>query len=512
MTTEKPPFRWTVMIYLAGDNNLTNECIHQLTEMKEVDDLDGICVLAQLDPKGGRLKSHRYEIKPNRISPSLGSDFAKRVENKKKFKHPRYRDYAARWRRRSGPGGQEDDETNTGSPVTLFDFVTWGIEQYPADCYMLVLSGHGGGTEKGYLLRDENPADALTIWEMQVALEEIRNRHGVEIDILGMDSCLMTMAEVSYQLRGLAKLLVGSEGYSPLAGWPFKQVLARMREELKGIPKENGSEKESKSEERKERERKAIAKGVVEEYVDYYLDYAIGGLSVEQSCLDLTQIDGLKPKIDKLATAMRAELSNNSFKKAIVYAHWEAQSFNGEQFVDLYDFCQLLKRYYPGKDGIAGACQDVLETEKAFVPNSCYSGPTYQYARGVSIYFPWAEIDPNYYAVRFSRNGRRESAWMKFLKEYVVETRRPQRHREPGELFGYNSDPYTMRHAPDRHAPDRMLVNQVWSMRNPPLSAGLSPCIREKRELKNKALNFMSKRLKHSVGFKEDDIKKNGSY
>src|SRR5690242_11029790 len=114
MTTEEKPFRWTVMIYLAGDNNLTNECIHQLTEMKEVEDLDGICVLAQLDPKGSRLKSHRYEIKPRSVTPSLSNDFAKFVRNSKTFNHPRYRDYAARWHRRSGPGGQVDDETNTG--------------------------------------------------------------------------------------------------------------------------------------------------------------------------------------------------------------------------------------------------------------------------------------------------------------------------------------------------------------------------------------------------------------
>ena len=29
----KNPYRWTVMIYLAGDNNLTDECVHALTQM-----------------------------------------------------------------------------------------------------------------------------------------------------------------------------------------------------------------------------------------------------------------------------------------------------------------------------------------------------------------------------------------------------------------------------------------------------------------------------------------------
>ena len=299
----KNPYRWTVMIYLAGDNNLTDECVHALTQMKEVEGLEeqGICVLAQLDPKGGHLKSHRYKISHVSKQPSLKGDYRQWVENKKQFEHHWYRDYAAINRERFENRDRQDaadgntrrsrnrkrdkfHETNTGSPVTLFDFVTWCVEKYPAESYMLVLSGHGGGTEKGYMLRDEHPADALTIWEMQVGLDVIHDQHGdLVIDILGMDCCLMTMAEVSHQLRNRAKLMVGSEGYSPIAGWPFKPVLTRMRDELSRI-------KDNNAELRKERERIAIANGVVEEYVKYYDDYSVGGLSIEQSSLDLVRM------------------------------------------------------------------------------------------------------------------------------------------------------------------------------------------------------------------------------
>lgn len=489
-------YRWTVMIYLAGDNNLTDECVHQLTQMKEVDGLEDICVLAQFDPRGSRLTPQRYKISHMSQTPSLSEDFKDWVKNKKKFKHESYKEYAFRWGRRSGPGGTVDEETNTGSPVTLFDFVTWGIQNYKADSYMLVLAGHGGGTEKGYLLRDENPGDALTIWEMLVALEAIEERNGVTIDVLGMDSCLMTMAEVSYQLRDRIKLLVGSEGYSPIAGWPYKQVLQRMRDDLRGIPNDGMAQT-------RELERQAVARGIVEEYVNYYLDYTISGMSVEQSALDLREINGVKARIDDLAIALRKELSNDRFKKALVYSHWEAQSFNGEQFVDLYDFCELLKRYYPAQD-IKEACDGVLATERSFVQHSCYSGPTYQYARGVSIYFPWAEIDPNYYAVRFSRQGRSStpSAWTQFLKEYVIQTRRPPRHLRPNEWIGDNSDPYTMRHAPDRHAPDRSLLPEILSMRNPPLAAGLSPCVRVLRAQKRRSLRALAAKSKTTVRLK----------
>jgi Clostripain family len=480
--------KWTVMVYLAGDNNLTDECVHALTQMREVEGLEEqkICVLAQFDPKGGRLKTHRYKISAARKNPSMSADFQIWEKSKKTFPPEKYVEFEQFRRERRNEPPKKERETNTGSPITLFEFVSWCIEKHSAENYMLVLSGHGGGTEKGYLLRDEHPADALTTWEMQIALDEITKQHGVVIDILGMDACLMTMAEVSFQLREGAKLMVGSEGYSPIAGWPFKPVLTRMRDELARI-------NESDWEKRTEMERIAVANGVVEEYVNYYLDYSIGGLSVEQSALDLRKADALKTAIDGLADALRAEFpaddkkANKEFNHALVLAHWKAQSYNGEEFVDLYDFCSLLREHY-AKPSIVNACEAVLATEGSFVVRSCYSGPTYQYSRGVSIYFPWAEIDIDYKSVTF---GFDNSKWRLFLEDYVVATRRDPRdipRRKTGEKgledFGDNSQPYAMRHGPGRHGPGRGMLPEVSSMRNPPIAVGISQCVHQKEDQK----------------------------
>ena len=53
----KPDFLWTVMVYLAGDNNLTDESVFSLTEMKKVRTDDRIAVIAQLDPKTASIPS-----------------------------------------------------------------------------------------------------------------------------------------------------------------------------------------------------------------------------------------------------------------------------------------------------------------------------------------------------------------------------------------------------------------------------------------------------------------------
>jgi hypothetical protein len=482
--------RWTVMVYLAGDNNLTDECVHALTQIKEVDALqeNGIHVLAQFDPKNSRLKSHRYELTHVSQHASLSADFKNWGRNEIEFQHPDYTEHPW-WKRHSIEDVDDRNETNTGSPVTLFDFVAWCITQRPAECYLLIVSGHGGGTEKGYLLRDEHPDDALTIWELQVALEAMRERLNVHIDVLGMDCCLMTMAEVSFQLQGLADYLVGSEGYSPIAGWPLKPVLERMRDDLKNIPYNGPNDQE-----RIEVERRAIAMGIVQEYVNYYLDYAIGGLSVDQSALRLSVAGNVKERIDALSIALRSQMRNPAFQRDIVWSHWRAQSYNGEQFVDLYDFCGLLRDECGNDTEIGKACQAILDTEPEFVPYSCYSGPTFQYSRGVSIYFPWAEIDPNYYAVRFAKRRSAQqradggepplvpSEWVEFLKEYIIQTRREQRDKKGPPAYGDNSYPYAARHTEGKHAPGKSMLPEVLSMRNPPISAGVSECIRAQDE------------------------------
>ena len=478
MSDPSPPNknRWTVMIYLAGDNNLTEESVYALTQMKEVEGLEkaGICVVAQFDPKGSRLPSHRYKI--SHVSKSSMSEDAQELSDSgKKFDHEVYnqilefeKKLAALSKR---PNKDEERETNTGSPKTLFDFVSWAIKECKADSYMLVLSGHGGGTEQGYLMRDDNPGDSLTIWEMQVALQAISEAHGgLKIDILGMDSCLMTMAEVSYQLKDQAHLMVGSEGYSPVAGWPFKPVLTKMRDVLNEITDEP-------SERRRKHERREIANAIVNEYVNYYVDYSMGGLSVDQSSVDLDRVEELRTAIDHLAKVLCDELAREDpkFKKELVFAHWEAQSYNGEQFVDLYDFCDLLVEHC-SSNKVKTAAKRLLKTRKRFVKHSCYSGPTYQYSKGVSIYFPWAEIDPAYADVLFGR----DSKWRGFLEIYVLATRR--KPRDAGK-YGDNSQPYAMRHTEGKHAPGAGLP-EILSMRNPPISGGVSACLTRNKEQK----------------------------
>lgn len=498
---------WTVLVYLAGDNNLTVESVYAINELKKVHQSGQINIVTQFDPKDDTLPTRRYHLSENQTPGRLIDDIADSAP----FEHESAAAQARAGAHREGliaarqaiadavkrsldssdlPDNVKSamikniplqtlgnlppiaaTETNTGSPETLYNFISYAVENFPAKHYMLVLAGHGAGTERDYLMKDESPIDSLTISELRQAIEDT----GVELDILGMDSCLMSMAEVCYELRGMVKVLVSSESYVPAAGWPFYEILERLLKEAKA---RSGSSAER------------IAKGIVEEYINYYCDYWLGGLSIDQSALDLGKSEALKRRIDALADALSAELEDEDTRPklvdALILAHWEAQSFNGEVFVDLADFCDcLVKRYSSGKrrgaKSVVSYCEDLSSFIKnEFVLKSCYSGPAYQFSHGVSIYFPWAKISPGYREIGFS-GGESGSGWANFLEIYHAQTRRRPRNVDDLEGFGdFNSAPQLRRFRMTQEmGPD----NPVASMRNPPLIALPDECIRERKSM-----------------------------
>ncbi len=59
-STEK---QWTIMVYLAGDNNLDGAGVTDLEEMKKVGSTDHVNILAQFDRSGANVATKRYYIR-----------------------------------------------------------------------------------------------------------------------------------------------------------------------------------------------------------------------------------------------------------------------------------------------------------------------------------------------------------------------------------------------------------------------------------------------------------------
>ncbi len=143
-------------------------------------------------------------------------------------------------------------EQNMGDPRSLRDFIVWGIENYPAENYAVILWNHGTGWKeddiyafarsrgveiqasqdevrsltrnnrrlsRAFFLSsitevlqlddedsraiafDDSSLDFLDNAKLQQAFQEAEAITGKKVSLIGMDACLMGMVEVAYQLR-----------------------------------------------------------------------------------------------------------------------------------------------------------------------------------------------------------------------------------------------------------------------------------------------------------------------
>jgi hypothetical protein len=443
-----PRRKWTILVYQAGDNNLSEECVFALKEMKKVgtanrrDSERDVNLIVQFDPAGRGNPARVFDIKAAGGDGTLEDDI----------------DF------------EFDREIDSSNPLTLIKFLAFNIRKFPADHYMVVLSGHGAGFFEGFFLQDEERPLTLIPSSFPVTrLKEVFSDSrvmdaldGRNIDILGFDSCMMSTVEVCYEMRQndhVLDLLIGSEGFSLNSGWPLGEILAELNSHAGTNPTQ-------------------LANFIVRNYSDFYSDYHLGGLSVDQSAIKLRLIRNLKEQIDDLAQAMieciEAEGSSpprysprgRPFQDAILLAHWAAQSYNGEQCVDLFDFCELLQvrlnRANPLHENVWRKCADVMSLiAERVILKTCTNGSAFQFSRGVSIYFPWARLDlaPSYEKLDFA-----ESVWFKFLKIYLEHTQRSPL----AESKDNRSTP------PTSKGPE----GRIHSMRNPPTRFPVKHCSR----------------------------------
>src|SRR5262249_13254439 len=185
---------------------------------------------------------------------------------------------------------------------------------------------------------DEYAVDFLDNRRFKQVFESVSHKLGRKIDVLGMDACLMSGAEVCYQLRESVRYPVAPEGFGPLDGWPYDSILGELVKYPQVTPEK-------------------LACLITEKYLASYADYE--DVAITHSVCDVGKSAILAAAVDELATALMNSLSRSESRKAVMLARWQAQSFNGTDYVDLYDFCNLLRRGNNQPD-VKAACRRVM--------------------------------------------------------------------------------------------------------------------------------------------------------
>jgi cysteine peptidase C11 family protein len=320
---------WTVLVYMAGDNNLTEEMVWGLQELKKAaarlqDDAKTkgrFNVVAHFDPRGSR--SRRYDFVPSvRKLVAAGPETAKgtslvgkeaaAIEADTANDDGNLEDYQAQIHtRKSAPnppetqpessqqadGKSADAAADPSLSNPLAAFVSDQVKNLPhAQNYFLILSGHGSGAVGDFLI-DSDPVTSLSIPKLARILKAARTEYKKRtnekkrIDILGMDSCLMSNAEVCCEVSDEADFLVASEGWVANAGWPYHRVLEACR-------KENGTA---------DTDPRSVADRVAKTYSDFYRDYEISEMSTD---IAVCKLEAFRPDstLLQLIRALSTEL------------------------------------------------------------------------------------------------------------------------------------------------------------------------------------------------------------
>lgn len=356
--------RWTILIYMAADNDLNEAGVADLIEMKKVGSSDRVDVIVQIDRARAQGRTQRLRV---RRGGSIDDDVVETLR-----------------------------ETNTGSPTTLQQFVRWGVSSYPAERYILVVWNHGSGWDDSDIYRlasnrilparagigfDDSARDFLDSAELKSAMEDARAALGRPLDILAFDACLMNMIEVVYQLRGTSEVIIGSEEVEPDSGWPYHLVLRAI-----------DASPEMRTEE--------CAKAIVQRFMRGYRSER-----VTQSALRTNCADDVRLAIDQLCDTIIAEWSDALVSEGVITARVSAQSYTVSDYVDLIDFCKLLVAQQPGP-AITAAARRVIAAVKRMVILSRSRGTRLRFSTGLSIYFPLRATSSLYARLDFARDSR----------------------------------------------------------------------------------------------------------
>jgi hypothetical protein len=424
MTKATDKKQWTVMFYLAGDNDLDGEVLADLQEMKSAGSGAHVNLIAQVDRSGSKSVTNRYLL---RKGTPLAKDMVKSL-----------------------------GETNTGDPAVLKDFIVWATTNYPADRYMLVIWNHGSGMDdsnlyagdyfsgatppvvrKGAVIRtgkmrrapiapvrtgtvraavkragralfgstvetmvtkraiafDDQAKDFLDNIELKRVLADVHKTLKQKIDVVGFDACLMSMLEVSYQIQNEARVTCGSEEEEPGEGWPYDTILKALVAKPSMTPNE-------------------LASIVVKRYIDSYK----AGDGVTQSATDLAAIGPLADAVDALGRVLSGALGHGPARDAIVTVRAQVQEYTApyDQYCDLGDLCALLAQRVE-HPGLAAACDDVQAALKKAVIATGAKGDAVANSHGIAIYFPKKAVSKLYATLDFAKGN----AWAPFIKKYT---------------------------------------------------------------------------------------------
>lgn len=369
----KPKKQWSLLIYIAGDNDLSDEGIRDVEELCGVGVAPNVHVGVEIDTIGEHEGSIRYEITEPEPDGKAHRTVIQRLP-----------------------------ERDSSHPATLTAFLDWGLRRFPADHTVVVVWGHGDGF-KSSTSKSSTRGVAREGFGPGMRLSEVAEafrRAGVtpenKIAVLGFDACLMSMLEVVHELDEITQIVVGSQQPEPRTGWPYDDVLRSLK--TSASPED-------------------LSRNIVNIYTEHYRRTAV--FDVTQSAVRAATRPAAAA-LGRLGAALSQILPGR--RESLRRLRESLQSFeHAPDFVDLIDLCKNVQSNI-NDDSVIAAADAVIKAARECIIHSDTHGPSVRNAHGLSIWFPpgpglFSVHRPAYEGLKTSTTAR---GWLDFLRSYFA--------------------------------------------------------------------------------------------
>lgn len=371
--------QWTVLLYIDGNNNLDSDAKINMNDLEAVGSTSSVAMVTQLAVLNSPTK--RYYITKDSDHNNISSKLL-----------------------------QTMGTVDMASSANLNDFIKWGVANYPADHYMLVLWDHGGGwrTTRAItqpraiksIFQDDTFGTEMSLAELNSALNGTP-----KMDAIVFDACLMGMLEVGASIKGHANLMIASEELVPGQGLPYTAIMSS----LVANPSID---------------RVSFGRTIVDQYLKAYSSPVYESIAL--SMINLDALGDLETATDQLSTAIINNIS--TVKTNVESAQSNSQHFDYDSsstshvyaavYKDLYDFASRLTS--TGSTAVNTSAQAVMQAVNNTVTYEGHYSDYMKNAHGISIFLPppgdstWSSWQSEYNTLQFAT----DTSWNEMIAQY----------------------------------------------------------------------------------------------
>lgn len=233
-------------------------------------------------------------------------------------------------------------EVDSGTAKGLSDFLSYGAPKVAGQRKVLSMADHGGGIIRGICSDWNGPGGKKIIHVPEVAGALASD----PVDVMLFDACFMGMAEVAYELRGKAEVVIAAQT-TTRGDFPYADIVETLDQSVGASNQETA---------------KAVLKDIA----------ASANYTVAFGAVDTTRMDAVAQKMKQLVAVMTPKVP--SMKRKMQQAIGGAQAYAWESdpgmamynsYKDFGDVMEQLKQL--GDPAIAAAASDVQAAAKAAV-------------------------------------------------------------------------------------------------------------------------------------------------